>query len=131
MGFISRSTKWIMVVSGLLTCTMFYAAVSPKAVQESAFGEALEGPVAQIVVRNWGILIGLVGLMLIYGAFDKSTRRLVLTVATLSKTAFVTLVLVYGQQTLGFQAGPTVVTDSIMVILFVLCLIASGGQRAT
>jgi len=34
----------------------------------SNFGVALEGPVSEIVVRNWGALIGLVGAMLIYVA---------------------------------------------------------------
>jgi hypothetical protein len=65
MNWIVGNIKWIMLVSGLLTCTMLYGAVAPKAALRSTFGEALEGPVADIVVRNWGALIGLVGAMLI------------------------------------------------------------------
>ncbi len=34
----------------------------------------------KIVVRNWGALIGLGGLRLIYGAFNESAQRVVLTV---------------------------------------------------
>ena len=44
------------------------------------FGATLEGPLAEIVVRNWGILIALIGGMLIYGAFEPYSRRLVLIV---------------------------------------------------
>ena len=58
---------------------MIYAAIAPQAALRSAFGATLEGPVAEIVVRNWGVLIALVGVMLIYGAFNPPTRLLVLT----------------------------------------------------
>ena len=59
------SIKWIMLVSGALTCTMIYAAIAPQAMLRSTFGESLEGPLAELVVRNWGALIFLVGAMLI------------------------------------------------------------------
>ena len=45
--------KWIMLVSGALTCTMAYAFIAPQAALMSTFGAALEGPVANVVVRNW------------------------------------------------------------------------------
>jgi len=45
--------KWIMLVSGILTSTMLYAAVAPQAALRSTFGETLQGPLAEIIVRNW------------------------------------------------------------------------------
>ena len=54
MTFIARHIKWVMLVSGALTCTMAYAAIAPQAALRSTFGTTLEGPVADIVVRNWG-----------------------------------------------------------------------------
>ena len=68
MSWIVANMKWIMVVSGGLTCTMVYAAIAPQEALHSTFGESIEGPVAEIVVRNWGGLITLIGAMLIYGA---------------------------------------------------------------
>ncbi len=59
------SIKWIMLVSGVLTCTMVYAAIAPQAMLRSRFGESLEGPLADLIVRNWGALIFLIGAMLI------------------------------------------------------------------
>ena len=50
-------------------------------------------PVADIVVRNWGALIALVGAMLIYGARKPAVRPLTLTVADASKAIFIALVL--------------------------------------
>jgi hypothetical protein len=114
---------WTMVISGVLTCTMLYAAIAPRAALRSTFGEALEGPLAEIVVRNWGVLITLVGAMLIYGAFHPPVRPLALAVAALSKGAFIALVLTHGRRYLGKQAGVTVGVDLVMVVVFVGALL--------
>lgn len=74
MDWIVAKMKWIMLVSGALTCTMVYAVVAPEVALRSTFGETLQGPLAEIVVRNWGALIVLVGAMLIYGAFHPASR---------------------------------------------------------
>jgi len=130
VGVFIRSFKWVMIVSGLLTSTMFYAAFSPVAAQQSIFGEAIDGAVAQIVVRNWGVLIGLIGLMLIYGAFSDTHRRIVLLVAATSKITFIALVLLFGQQFLRFQVGPSVIVDAVIVVLFVAYLVATRKASA-
>lgn len=119
-----------MLASGALTCTMFYAAIAPQAALRSVFGETLEGPVAEIVVRNWGALITLVGGMLIYGAYDPPARPLILTVAGMSKVVFIGLVLAYGKQSLGHQAGISVVIDLVMVALFAAYLVAVRRKGA-
>jgi hypothetical protein len=123
MNGVNARMKWVMLLSGVLTCSMIYAAVAPQAALRSTFGEALEGPLAEIVVRNWGALIALVGAMLIYGAFNPQSRPLVLIVAGLSKVIFIALVLIHGQRYLGQQAGVAIAIDSVMVLLFVWHLI--------
>ena len=131
MNWIVGKMKWIMLLAGVLTCTMLYAAVAPQAALRATFGETLEGPLAEIVVRNWGALITLVGAMLIYGAFRPASRPLILTVAGLSKVTFIGLVLLYGREFLGHQVGISVVVDSVMVLLFAVYLIgAPRGQAA-
>ena len=85
MHYFVSNFKWIMLVSGLLTCTMFQGLIWPQAALQANFGETMEGPLAEIIVRNWGALIGLMGLMLIYGAFAASVRRFTLVVAGTSK----------------------------------------------
>ena len=118
MTWIVANIKWLMLVSGVLTCTMLYAAFAPQRALQSNFGQTLEGPVAEIVVRNWGALIGLVGAMLIYGAFNPASRPMALMVAAVSKLTFITLVLVHGQQYLGEQAGIAIAVDSVWVLVF-------------
>jgi len=125
MPWIVGNMKWIMVVCGLLTSTMIYAALFPAKALESTFGESLSGPLAELIVRNWGALIAMGGGMLIYAAFRPAVRPIVLVFTGLGKALFVALVLLQGGQYLRYQAGIAVVTDSLMVILFVWYLLAS------
>jgi hypothetical protein len=127
MNWIVANMKWIMIVSGALTCTMLYAAIAPQAALRTTFGQSLEGPLAEIVVRNWGALIALVGAMLIYGAFHPPFRPLILIVAGLSKLIFISLIVTHGTQYLG-QVGLSIGVDLVMVGLFVGYLI--GVRRA-
>ena len=129
MNWIVVGIKWIMVVSGILTTTMIYAAINPEAALQSTFGETLEEPLAKIIVRNWGALIALIGLMLIYGAFRPAVRSLVLIVAGVSKAIFIALVLSQGTRYLSQQAGVAVAIDAAMIVLFAWYLLASLTRR--
>ena len=129
MTWLAASIKWIMLVSGVLTCTIFYAAFAPEAALKSTFGESFEiGPVSGIIVRNWGVLVGLVGAMLIYGAFVSAARGLVLTVASVSKLAFIGLVLSHG---LGSKAILPITIDLIVTALYVMYLLELRRRKAT
>jgi hypothetical protein len=128
MTWIVANIRWIMVLAGLLTSTMIYAAIAPDAALRSTFGETLEGPLAPIVVRNWGALIGLIGVMLIYGAFYPASRSLILIVAGVSKAVFIALVLSSGRQYLSQQAGIAVAIDLVMIALFAWYLVAATAQ---
>ena len=129
MNWIVGNFKWVMVASGALTCTMIYAAFAPQAALTATFGETLQGPLAEIVVRNWGALISLVGLMLIYGAFNVSVRPLVLVVAGTSKLIFIALVLAQGSRFLGQQAGIAIAVDAVWVALFAAYLLVTRVAR--
>jgi hypothetical protein len=120
MRAIVANIRWIMLVSGVLTCTMIYATIAPQAALRGNFGETLEGPLAEVVVRNWGVLIALIGGMLIYGAYHAAVRPLVLTIAGASKLVFIALVLAQGGRYLGQQVAIAVLIDAVWVVLFVL-----------
>lgn len=107
----------IMVVSGILTLTMLYAAFAPEAAVQRFFSETPEGAFASVIVPNWGILIGLMGALLIYGAFHPPSRKLALVVAGASKIAFVALILSQGDRYMS-GLGTAVVIDSVMIVMF-------------
>ena len=118
MSWIVVNIHWIMILSGVLTMTMVYAALAPDAALRSTFGESVSGPVADIVVRNWGALIALVGAMLIFAARKPVVRPMALTVAGAAKAIFVALVLSHGGWFLGYQAGIAVLVDVLWVMIF-------------
>ncbi len=131
MNFMTSTIKPVMLISGMVTCTMLYAAISPEMALQSMFGksqfESLAGPLAELLVRNWAILITLVGAMLIYGALRPQVRALVLAVASISKGTFIGLVIGYGLS--GAGAGTAIWIDGFFVVLFILFLAAGkGGQ---
>lgn len=130
MNWIVANIKWIMLLSGILTCTLFYAAIAPQAALHSFFGDVLEGQLSEIIVRNWGALITLVGAMQIYGAFKPLSRSLIVIISIVSKLTFVSLVLIYGRQYLG-QARIAVVIDLLIVGLFVVYLVGDRKKVTT
>lgn len=123
LPFVVAHAKAIMVAAGLLTCSMIYAVIAPEAAQRQMFGEALRGPLADVIVRNWAALIVIGGVMLIHGAFDPQSRRPILTITALGKAAFIALVLAQGGRYISQQAVVAVVCDSVMVVLFVAYLV--------
>ena len=130
MNPITRHIKWIMLISGGLTTTLIYAALAPDAALRSTFGETLSGPLAELIVRNWGILIALVGVMLIHAAFNPASRRVALLVAGASKLTFIALVLSNGSRYLGYGAGTAVAIDAVMVALFAVYLATNREQQS-
>jgi hypothetical protein len=129
MRWIAGWTKGIMLVGGALTCTMLYAALAPQKALLSTFGQTLDGPLADVVVRNWGALIFLVGSSLIVGAYHPPSRPLALTVAALSKIVYIGLVLAHGDLFLGGPSKISLGVDALMVVLFVCCLVAGRSER--
>ncbi|HXV28890.1 MAG TPA: hypothetical protein VD840_01020 [Sinorhizobium sp.] len=126
MPWIVGNIHRIMFLSGVLTLTMVYAAIAPEAALRSTFGESVSGPVADVVVRNWGALIALMGVMLLYGARRPAVRPLALSVAGASKAIFIVLVLSHGGRFLGYQAGIAVIVDLVWVVVFGAYLLAAG-----
>ena len=118
-----------MFISGLVTCSMFFGLISPQSQLISIFGTPLEGPLAEVIVRNWSALIGLIGIMLIYGAFVPAVRRYSLVIAATSKIFFIVLVLSFGKPYLELGAGNAVIADSLMIVLFTIYLFLSRSLK--
>ena len=122
----AQAADWIMIVGGLLTATMVQAAIAPRFALRSMFGEELTGTLAEILVRNWGVLVTLIGLTLIYGGATASHRSLILAVAIASKIAFILLVLALGRSYLRRPVGLALGVDAVLALLFTLILLAGA-----
>ena len=130
MDFIIKNIKWVMLVSGVLTFTMFYGLFAPQAALESMFGVSFNGTLESIIVRSWCALVGLIGAILIYGALNDKSRVFSISVAMVSKVIFVSLVMIYGQEFLG-KAWPSIAMDCITIALAVLFLVALRVKQST
>ncbi len=120
--------KLIMLITGIITCSMSYAIIFPNEALISMFGVSLSGiPLAGIIVRSWGALVTLVGGLLIYGAFKPYSRSLILFIAGISKLVFILLLLIYGREYFP-KTTSLIVIDSIAVILYAISFPYTRGE---
>ena len=119
---LEKNIKWLMIVIGLITCTMIYPAIAPQAGLANTFGASLDGNLANLVVRSWGLLITITGALLVYGALYPVHRKLVMVAACFSKVWFVYLVLTMGQAHHA-TAMPAVIFDSVAVFIFLVYIV--------
>jgi hypothetical protein len=123
MDLIVGNFKWVMLVGGLITLSMLSAAVAPRLTFRMMFGDEPQGPLALLLARNWGALIGLTGAMLVWGAFHPEARTLVLLVAGASKLTFIALVLSHPPY--RAKALAPLLVDGLLVALFAAYLLAA------
>jgi len=128
VNFIRSNIKWIMLAGGVLTSAMALAVVAPQLALQRTFGATLEGPLAEVVVRSWGMLVTLVGAMLIYAAYRPVYRPLVLLVAAVSKAALLLLIAGPGRE-FAATAAPVIVADGLMVLLFTMYLLGLKSDQ--
>jgi hypothetical protein len=124
MSIFQLGRNGILLIAGLLTCTMISAAIAPAAALRSMYGEDIAlTPLMEIIVRNWGALITLMGLLLVVAAFYPPVRTTAMVIAGISKVVFIGLTLWLGKAYLSQQVGVAIIIDSIMIGLFVVCLL--------
>lgn len=117
MAWVVENIEAILTVCGLLTMSMIQFAIVPSRALRSTFGETVEGSVADVVVRGWGLLIALTGGMLVWAAFHPETRTLAIGAALISKTFYMgQLASRPGRFLKGFS-GVTVILDLVMAVL--------------
>ena len=117
-----------MLISGVLTATMFYGLFAPQSALESMFGVSFNGSLESIVIRSWSALVGLIGAVLIFGAFSEKHRVFSISIAVFSKIIFVLLMLIYGQAFLG-EAATAIIMDCAVIVLALFFLVAVRIQR--
>lgn len=123
--------KWVMVICGMLTCTMLLGLFSPDQWLHDNLGESLTTGPENLAIRGWMALIGLMGIMLIYGGFHLPVRNYSLVIAGTNKIILIVLASVYGKAYLSFGLGTAVVADAVMVVLFALYLLLARQNKQT
>lgn len=125
MGILVDNIQWVLLVCGLMTCSLVQGIVAPKSVWRTWFGEAEPSAGATLLMRSWASLVTFSGLLLIYAAFTPEVRTAALIVVGAGKAMFVALILSDAKRFLKQQAVLAVVVDSLMVVIFATYLFAT------
>ena len=78
----------ILVLTGLATASALVLFLAPVTMMRMLFGQAPSDALSILIVRHWGLLVGLVGTLLIYAAYHAEIRVPTLIVAIVEKAAF-------------------------------------------
>lgn len=117
-----------LIVFGALTMTMIGAVFAPQAMLMATFGAGFDDPLALMIVRSWGALIGLIGGMVIYAAFHPEQRRVLVFVAMISKVIFLALLISFGTAYLAAAAG-VIIADSAAIGFMAASLLAMRAVK--
>ena len=99
--------------------------LAPRYATNTMFGEALDGPLANLVVRNWGQMIFASGLLLIWAAYDPASRTPILLFSIFGKLTFIGLVVREGGRWAKKSAMVAAIGDLGLVALFVWYLLVT------
>ena len=112
----------ILVLTGLATASALVLFLAPVTMMRMLFGQAPSDALSILIVRHWGLLVGLVGTLLIYAAYDADVRVPTLIVAIVEKAAFA-----LGVFLSPFHRRPTVfvmaLADAGMAAVYLIYLI--------
>jgi hypothetical protein len=86
---IAAHIEVILVITGLLTAGVLVISVAPARAMKMLFGQAPSDVLSLFIVRHWGLLVCLVGVLLIYAAYHAEIRTPTLIVAIVEKVALV------------------------------------------
>jgi hypothetical protein len=84
---LAAQIELILFLTGLATAGALALSLAPVTMMKMLFGQAPSDTLSLLVVRHWGLLVGLVGALLIYAAYHAEVRVPTLTVAIAEKAA--------------------------------------------
>jgi len=125
MSWIVTNMHWVLIVCGVLTTSMLLPMIAPRFAFKLMFGEVTDGPLGDLLTRNWGQMIFSTGLLLIYAAYHEDARLPILVFASFTKLTFAGLVLSNGARYARKIAMQVAVGDLTMVGLFAWYLLAA------
>ena len=131
MIWIQNNIGWILVVSGILTCAALLQAVAPRFGMMNLFGEEVIPSSALLIIRSWGAMIFVSGLLLIYAAYHSEQRLPILFYSITVKLGIAGLVFAGGARYRKRQVFKIASADFVMALLFVWYLIAAGVKPAS
>ncbi len=109
----------ILLVSGVATMGAGVQFLAPRLILRLLYEVEPSEPTILLLARHWGLLIFLVGALLVYSAYDPSTRDPVLVVASLEKIVFAGFIFL-GPVRKTFVGAFVAAGDTSFVLLYLM-----------
>lgn len=90
---IAAHIQIILIVTGAFTALAFGQFIAPSKLLRLIYGQAQADAASLMLARHWGLLVGCVGLLLIYAAFEPTVRIPVMIFAMIEKIALGAMIL--------------------------------------
>lgn len=114
----------ILYVTGAVTGSMWLQFLAPQAILRSFNGLEVSDPLALFFARVSGLVIGLLGVLLIWAGINPALRVPVVTICMLGKAVFVATALSrFGDRDFARGHLLTVIFDSVCVLLYLAFLL--------
>ncbi len=118
----AASIGWIMIVSGAITAGAGLAALLvPRELLRLAFGVTDAAGSTIFFVRHWGVLIGVIGGLVLFGGLAPAVRDPVLVAAAGEKVAIVVLIF-FGPLKRTAAMTAIAAIDGLFAVLYVAYL---------
>ena len=124
MSWIASNIFWVLLISGIATCSMLLQAIAPRVAVRFIFSEDIASASGLLMARSWGAMVFVSGLLLIASAYHPEFRLPVLLNAIAGKLGFTLLVFANGRRYLARPAFAMALADLVMVVLFICYLAA-------
>jgi hypothetical protein len=84
---IATHIQSILIITGAATVLAIGQFIAPSPLLRQVYGHAPDDAVSLMLARHWGLLVGCVGLLLMYAAFQPPVRVPVMIFAVVEKVA--------------------------------------------
>ena len=125
---IANHIQLILIVTGAFTAIAFGQFVAPAKLLRLIYGETQADAASVMLARHWGLLVGCVGLLLIYAAFEPAVRVHFMIFAVIEKVAFGALILGSNLRRQS-PAAAIAVGDLLISLIYVAYLVELGASR--
>jgi hypothetical protein len=92
-SMIATHIQIILIVTGAFTALAFGQFFAPSKLLQLIYGQEKADAATLMLTRHWGLLVGGVGLLLIYAAFESTVRVHIMIFAVVEKVALGALIL--------------------------------------
>ncbi len=116
-----KCNKQLIIIIGIITAAMGSFLLFPQFCAENIFKLPYHREY-DIILRHWGLLVGLGGIYTIISANNKSFRKPILSFIIIEKLFLVGIILINLSNSFAIAFIPAIIIDSISSVILIMIL---------